>query len=249
MVQSSNPHTYIEAVGNPLWGASMQEEHDSLQENQTWDLVPLPPGRKLIRCKWVYRTKREAYGHVSMYKARLVAKGFQQIHGIDYDETFAPVENMDSIHLALAIVVAKGWEVHSMDVKNYFLHGDLSEEIYMEQLQGFIQNSSLVCRLKKSFYGLKQAPRAWYAKMDSYLISHDFVRCKYDSNVYMLRTTNSVMILVLYVDDLLITGISASAIALVKDISHDKFSMMEMGPLHFFLVLEIIQDAYGIQIS
>jgi hypothetical protein len=105
------------------------------------------------------------------YKARLVAKVFQQVHGIDYDETFAPVAKMDSICLALSIAATKGWEVHQMDMKNSFLHGDLSKEIYMEQPQGFMQDSSLVCRLKKSLYGLKQAPRAWYAKMDSYLLS------------------------------------------------------------------------------
>jgi hypothetical protein len=155
MVQSSDPHTYSEVVGNPLWKEAMQEEHESLLENQTWDLVPLPPGRKLVRCKWVYRTKREEDVQVSRYKSRLVAKGFQQIHGIDYDDTFSPVENMDSIHLDLSIATTKGWEFHHMYVKNFFLHGDLSEDIYMEQPQMFIQNSSLVCKLKKSLYGLK----------------------------------------------------------------------------------------------
>jgi hypothetical protein len=101
---------------------------------------------------------------------------------------------MDSIRLAVAIVTTKGWEVHQMDAKNAFLHGDLSEEIYMEQPQGFMQDSSLVCRLKKSLYGLKQAPRAWYAKMDSYLLSQNFVRCKSDPNVYMLRMVDSLLI-------------------------------------------------------
>jgi histone deacetylase 1/2 len=99
----------------------------------------------------------------------------------------------------------------------------------MEKPHGFIQNSSLVCRLKKSLYGLKHAPWAWYAKMDSYFLSHHFVRCKSDSNFYMLRTTNFVMILLLYVDDILITGTSASAIYLVKDILHDRFSMKDMA--------------------
>jgi hypothetical protein len=136
-----------------------------------------------------------------------------------------------------------------MDVKNDFLHGDLSKKIYMEQPQGFIQNSYLVCRLKKSLYGPKQEPRAWYEKMDFYFLSHDFVRCKSNSNVYMLRTTNSVMILVLYVDVLLIIGSSTSAIYLVKDILHVRFSMTNMGPLHFFLGLETSQDASGIKIS
>jgi hypothetical protein len=151
--------------------------------------------------------------------------------------------------LALAIVVAKGWEVHQMDVKNAFLHGDLFEEIYMEQPQGFMQDSSLVYQLKKSLYGLKQAPKAWYAKMDSYLLSQNFVRCKSDPNVYMLKTADSLLFLVLYVDDLLITGCSTSAIAAVKRILHDRFLMTNMGPLHFFLGLEISQDASSIKLS
>jgi hypothetical protein len=119
----------------------------------------------------------------------------------------------------------------------------------MEKPHGFIQNSYLGCRLNNSFYGFKKTPRAWYAKMDSYFLSHDFVRCKSNSNLYMLRTIESVMILVLYVDDLLIIGSSTSAIGLVKDILHDRFSMMSMGPLHFFLGLDISQDASSIKIS
>eukprot|EP00253_Pinus_taeda_P016136 PITA_16136 len=124
---------------------------------------------------------------------------------------------MDSIRLTLAIAAAQGWEVRQMDVKNAFLHGDLSEEIYMEQLPGFIQDSSLVCTLKKSLYRLK---------------THD-----------------SLLILVLYVDHLLITSSSALAIAIVKRALHDRFLMMEMGPLHLFLGLEINQDATGIKLS
>jgi hypothetical protein len=123
----------------------MQEEYNSLLENQTWDLVPLPSRRKLVKCRWVYRTKSAADGHISRYKARLVAKGFQHVHGIDYDETLTPLAKMDSIRLALAIPTTKGWKVHRMDVKNAFLHGDLSKEIYMEHPHGFMQDSSLVC--------------------------------------------------------------------------------------------------------
>jgi hypothetical protein len=118
-----------------------------------------------------------------------------------------------------------------------------AQQIYMEQPQGFMQDSSLVCRLKKSLYGLKQAPRAWYAKMDSYLLSQNFVHCKSDPNVYMLRTDDSLLLLVLYVDDLLITSCSTSTIVVVKRILHDRFLMTDMGPLHFFLGLEISQDA------
>eukprot|EP00253_Pinus_taeda_P035142 PITA_35142 len=119
----------------------------------------------------------------------------------------------------------------------------------MEQPHGFIQDSSLVCRLKKSLYSLKQAPRAWYAKMDSFLLSQNLEICNSDLNVYMLRTHDSLLILFLYVDDLLITSSSASTISIVKRTLHDRFLMTDMGPLHFFLGLEISQDAIGIKIS
>jgi hypothetical protein len=136
-----------------------------------------------------------------------------------------------------------------MDVKNTFLHGDLLDEIYMNYPPSFIHDSYLVCRIKKSLYGLTQAPRAWYAKMDSYLLSHNFVRCRYDPKVYILRNIVSILILVLYVDDLLITGCSTSSISAVKRILHDRFLMKNMGPLHYFLGLDISQDDSSINIS
>ena len=105
------------------------------------------------------------------YKVILVAKGFSQFQGIDYNETFAPLEKMDSIWLVLAIAASKQWEVHHMDVKSSCIHGYIKEEIYMQQLEGFITNPSLVCKLKKSLYGLKQAPRAWHAKIDGFPLS------------------------------------------------------------------------------
>eukprot|EP00253_Pinus_taeda_P027535 PITA_27535 len=184
----------------------MNEEYHSLLANDTWDLVPLPKGRKLVRCKWVYRTKYGPDGKVDKHKARLVAKGFSQVEGIDYNETFSPVAKMNSIRLVLSLAASLKWEVHQMDVKSAFLHGDLHEEIYMEQPIGFIQtDSSLVCRLKKSLYGLKQAPRAWYAKMDSFLLESGFSRCYSDNTVYTKKVGNSLIILVLYVDDLILT--------------------------------------------
>ena len=155
----------------------MDEEYRSLMANDTWDLVPIPKGRKLVRCKWVYRTKY-ADGSVERLKARLVAKGFSQVEGIDYNETFAPVIKMNSIYLILSLEALYNWEFHQMDFKSTFLHGDLQEEICMEQPPGYVQdNSSLVLLLKKSLYGLKQAPRAWYAKMDSFLLDTSFSRC------------------------------------------------------------------------
>jgi hypothetical protein len=152
----------------------MTEEYSSLMKNHTWDLVSLPKGRNLVHYKWIYKTKYAADGSVDKYKARLVAKGFSQVEGIDYSETFSPISKMNSIRLVISLAASQGWSVYQMDVKSAFLHGDLDEEIYMEQPLGFVQDSSLVCRLRLSLYGLKQAPRAWYEKMDSFLIFAGF---------------------------------------------------------------------------
>ena len=153
----------------------MKEEFHSLQKNDTWELVILPLGRKLVKCKWIFKTKFVFDGSPMKYKARLVAKGFSQVQGIDYNDTFAPVAKMDSIRLVLAIASSKQWEVHHMDGKSEFIPGYIKEEIYMQHPNFFVINPSLVCRLKKSLYGLKQAPKAWYAKIDGFLLSQTFV--------------------------------------------------------------------------
>ena len=115
----------------------------------------------------------------------MVSKWFSHVQGVYYHETFAPVAKMDSIRLVLAIAASKHWEVHHMDVKSDFLHGDLQEEIYMKHHKGYTSDPSLVCKLQKTLYGLKQAPRSLYAKMDGFLLSQNFQRCKYDPNVYL----------------------------------------------------------------
>jgi hypothetical protein len=125
--ETHDPETFAEALGHPYWDTTMNEEYRSLMENDTWDLVPLPKGRKLVICKWVYRTKYASDGSVERHKAQLVSKGFSQVEGIDYNETFSPIAKMNSIHLVLSLVASHKWEVHQMDVKYSFLHGDLQE--------------------------------------------------------------------------------------------------------------------------
>ena len=161
--------SYAKAKGKPEWEQAMTVEYDSLIKNKTWTLVPLPPGKNLVGCKWIYKTKFTSDGHIEKHKARLVAKGFSQREGVDYNETFAPVAKMNTIRTILSLAASYKWEIHQMDVKSVFLNGNLSEEIYMQQPPGFItsETSSLVCKLHKSLYGLKQAPRAWYEKIDT----------------------------------------------------------------------------------
>eukprot|EP00253_Pinus_taeda_P023103 PITA_23103 len=217
----------------------MSEEYCSLLANDTWGLVPLPKGQKLVRCKWVYRTKFGPDGKFYEHKARLVAKGFSQVEGIDYIETFSTVAKMNSICLVLSLAASFKWEVHQMDVKSAFLH----EEIYIKKPPSFIQTeSTLVCRLNESLYGLKQAPRAWYGKMDSFLLDTGFSRCHSDNNVYTKKVGKSLIILVLYVDDLILTGSDPNLINHVKSSLKKQFEMTDLGHLHNFLGLQVLQS-------
>ena len=136
---------------------------------------------------------------------------------------------MDSIRLALVVAAPRLWEVRHIDVKCAFINGDMNEYIYMDQPEGFLSNPPLVCRLKKSLYGIKQAPRAWYAKIDSFFLSLNFVRCKSDPNVYLKLINGSLMIIVLYFDDLLITGSSKDEISSLKGAMNQAFSMTDLG--------------------
>eukprot|EP00253_Pinus_taeda_P006575 PITA_06575 len=157
---------------------------------------------------------------------------------------------MNSIHLVLSFTASFKWEVHQMDVKSTFLHRDLHEEIYMEQPTGFIQtNSSLVFQLKKSLYGLKQAPWDWYAKMDNFLLETRFSRCHSDNTVYTKKVGKSLIILVLYVDDLILTGSDPNLISHVKFSLKKKFEMTDLGNLHYFLGPQVLQSKEGISLS
>ncbi|RVW75057.1 Retrovirus-related Pol polyprotein from transposon RE2 [Vitis vinifera] len=154
------PQTYREASTDPLWQIAMKEELDALTKNHTWDLVTLPPGQSVVGCKWIYKIKTRSDGSVECYKARLVAKGFTQEYGIDYEETFALVARISSVRALLAVAAARKWDLFQMDVKNAFLNGDLSEEVYMQPPSGLSVESNKVCHLRRALYGLKQAPRA-----------------------------------------------------------------------------------------
>ena len=131
------PETLSEAIKDPRWVNTMDEEMETLCKNETWDLIPHPPNKKVIGCKWIYKVKHNADSSVNCFKARLVAKGYVQMHGVDYEETFAPVANMTIVLIVIALAVAKRWHLHQMDVKNAFLQGELEEEVYMNQPLGF----------------------------------------------------------------------------------------------------------------
>ena len=163
----SIPKTTGEALSHSGWRQAMVGEMFALHKSGTWELVSLPAGKSTVGCRWVYAVKIGPDGQVDRLKARLVAKGYTQIFGLDYSDTFAPVAKIASVRLFLSMVVVRHWPFYQLDIKNVFLHGNLEEEVYMEQPPGFVaqgESSSLVCRLRRSLCGLKQSPRAWLAQ-------------------------------------------------------------------------------------
>ncbi|CAA7042014.1 unnamed protein product [Microthlaspi erraticum] len=173
------PWSYNEAKELKVWRDACKEEICSIEKNKTWSLVDLPNGAKAIGLKWVFKIKRNSDGSINKYKSRLVAKGYVQRHGVDFDEVFAPVARMETIRFIIALAASKGWEVHHLDVKTAFLHGELKEEVYVSQPEGFeVEGSeSKVYKLHKALYGLKQAPRAWNTKLNKILMELGFVKC------------------------------------------------------------------------
>ena len=153
----SEPQTFKEAMSNPeaqMWKEAINSEIESILSNHTWELVNLPPGSKPIGCKWIFKQKLKPDGSIDKYKARLVAKGYRQKEGLDYFDTYSPVTRITSIRMLIAIAVLHNLDIHQMDVKTAFLNGELSEEIYMEQPEGFKVKGQehKVCKLVKSLY-------------------------------------------------------------------------------------------------
>ena len=148
----------------------MKEELLSIEKNSIWELADLPNRKNPIVVKWIFKTKFQANGSIQKYKAWLVAKGYTQQQGIDYEETFSPVARFETIRLLLALAAQLRWEVYQFDVKSASLNGELEEEVYVSQPEGFVIDGKekKVYRLRKALYGLKQAPRAWYSKIDTY---------------------------------------------------------------------------------
>ncbi|GJV31541.1 putative RNA-directed DNA polymerase, partial [Tanacetum coccineum] len=178
---SIKPKTFHEASQNPKWIEAMNLEMEALFRNNTYVLADLPPGRKAIGCKWIWKIKYKSSGEVDRYKARLVAKGCNQREGIDYEETFSPVVKMVTVRCLIALSVQNGWPLFQLDVNNAFLYGDLKEEVYMELPPGYYdKNETNVCKLVKSLYGLKKAPRQWNKKLNTALVENGFVQSKND---------------------------------------------------------------------
>ena len=239
---TQDPLTRRQAIESPFaaeWREAEAKELDSLVKKKVCVECKLPPGRKLVRTKWEYRTKKES-GKIVKWKARLVAMGFTQLAGIDFTETYSPVARFTSIRMIVAVAVLLGLEVHQMDVETAFLNADLVEEIYVAMPPGY-EAPGRVWRSLKALNGLKQSPRVRNAEIDTYLKHIGFVALEADSCIYMWKSKEGVIYLALYVDDLLI-AVSTCLVKWIKAKLSKRYAMTDLGRVAKLFGLNIHQS-------
>lgn len=244
ITQEEDPNTFSKAIKGhdaDKWMQAMEAELDSLHKNEVWELTELPPNRKVVGSKWVYKKKQDADGNVERYKARLVAQGYNQRYGEDYDETTSPVVRFESIRTLIGLAVKKELHLHQLDVGTAFLNGELKETIYMKQPEGFeiLGKEHLVCKLKKSIYGLKQSSRCWNEALDKHLKSMGFKQSNNDPCIYTLETDEETFIIAVYVDDIILAGNNQKRIDEFIKMIGDRFDIRDMGKMNHFLGVKI----------
>jgi hypothetical protein len=246
----TEPNTYAEACKFECWNKAMNDELEALTKTGTWTFVDSPPHIKPIGSKWVYKVKHKADGTIERYKARLVAKGYNQVEGLDFFDTFSPVAKLTTVRTLLAIASVKQWHLHQLDVNNAFLHGDLLEDVYMQVPDGVTPpKPGQVCKLLKSLYGLKQASRMWYEKLTSLLLHEGYTQSSADYSLFTLTTESHFTALLIYVDDIILAGTTLTEFSRIKCILDTQFKIKDLGPLKYFLGLEVAQSREGISIS
>ncbi|GJW75220.1 putative RNA-directed DNA polymerase [Tanacetum coccineum] len=219
--KTTEPTTYDEAIRNPKWIESMNNEIEALLRNNTWTVCDLPKGRKPVGSKWLWKIKFKSTGEIERYKSRVVAKGYSQREGFDYSETFSPVVKMSTVRCMLNVAICNGWDLFQLDVNNAFLYGDLTEE----------------------------APRQWNAKLTMTLVENGFVQSKYDYSLFTKTSGDMVLMLLVYVDDIVITGNDNSEIGKFKEILKSKFQIKDLGNLKYFLGIEVLDNDDGVCLS
>ncbi|GJX31740.1 putative ribonuclease H-like domain-containing protein [Tanacetum coccineum] len=250
-VSIMEPKTVKEALTDPAWIESMQEELHQFIRLDVWELVPSPDGIKPLTLKWLFKNKHDEENTVIRNKTRLVVRGYRQEEGIDFEESFAPVARMEAIRIFLAYAAHKGFTVYQMDVKTAFLHGSLKEDVYVCQPEGFIDadHPSHVYKLKKALYGLKQAPRAWYDELSTFLLQNGFSKGIIDPTLFTRRFDDDILVVQVYVDDIIFGSTNPRYATLFSDLMKSRFEMSMMGEMTFFLGLQVNQSPSGIFIN
>nr|GEX25025.1 hypothetical protein [Tanacetum cinerariifolium] len=243
----NKPANYKATLSDPKfekWLVNMNAEMQSVYDNKVWGLVVLPPNAKVVKSKWIYKKKTNMDGKVHIYKAQLVAKVYTQTYGVDYEETFTPVADIRAIRIVIAIAAYYDYEIWQMDIKIVFLNGFLEKEIYMEQLEGFIDpnHPRKVCKLQRSIYSLKQASRSWNKIFDEEIKKFGFHQNLDEPCVYQKASGSNVIFLILYVDDIILMGNHIPSLQEVKTYLGKCFSMKDLGEAAFILGIKIYRD-------
>ena len=249
MLLIDEPKSYQQAKVSPQWSdwkKAMDDELKSLKENDVWDVIPKPVGRKIVASCWVFQAKGNAQGEVKHYKARLVAKRFSPTLGQDHNEIFAPVVRYNSLRLSSAISACKGWRPRQLDVKIAFLYGILKEEVYMDLPEGS-QLDGIVARLKRCIYGLKQSPREWYYQLVEYLGPFGFVITAWNHCVPVHESGNP--FLAIYVDDITLFRAAGELKEQTIDVLKTRFKVNDMGKRNWLLGIQITFTEDGITLS
>lgn len=244
VINQSIPSTVQEALNSGernYWKEAMDDEYKALMENNAWVLVNKPNSQKIVQCKWVFTVKDDVTGK-KRYKARLVAKGFTQQFGVDYNETFSPVVRNSTLKLLFALSVMLNLSIDHVDVSTAFLNGELTENIYMYQPEGFVYDNNKVCLLKKAIYGLKQASRVWNKKVESILLKAGYKQSKFESCVYIKCVDKCIMFVAVYVDDFLIFSNDENEKCNLKKLLSDNFKVKDLGKAKRCLGLNITND-------
>nr|GEW55408.1 retrovirus-related Pol polyprotein from transposon TNT 1-94 [Tanacetum cinerariifolium] len=247
-VITMEPKNVKEAMTEPAWIESMQEELLQFKRLDVWVLVPAPDNITPLTLKWLFKNKHDDEKTVIRNKSRLVVKGYRQEEGIDFEESFAPVARMEAIRIFLAYDAHKSFTVFQMDVKTAFLHGTLKEDVYVCQPKGFIDadHPSHVYKLKKALYGLKQAPKAWYDELLTFFLHNHFVKGTTDPTLFIRRFEDDILVVQVYVDDVIFGSTHPRYTQLFSDLMKSRFEMSMMGGMTFFLGLQVNQYPCGI---
>lgn len=245
------PSTWQQAIKHKHWRDAMYKEFNSTTENSTWDLVTATETMNVVGCRWVFTIKYNSDGTIDRYKARIVAKGYHQQQGVDYEDTFSPVIKSTTIRIVLGLAVNNDWPVRQIDVNTAFLQGHLSEEVFMLQPPGFTDKDRPhhVCRLKKALYGLKQAPRAWYSELKTFLLQSGFQNSLADTSLFIYKQQSKFVYVLVYVDDILVTGSDAGLVQQVISSLAARFSIKDMGNLSYFLGIEAVRTSQGLHLK
>nr|GEV77339.1 retrovirus-related Pol polyprotein from transposon TNT 1-94 [Tanacetum cinerariifolium] len=247
VLSTVEPKNFKTEITEDYWFQAMQDEIYKFDRLQVCELVPQPDCVMTIALKWIYKVKLDEYGDILKNKARLVAKGYRQEEGIYFEESFAPVARIEAIRIFIANAASTNMTIYQMDVKTTFLNGELKEEVYVSQPEGFVDpdHPTHVYRLKKALYGLKQAPRAWYDTLTRFVLDNKFSKGVVDPTLFTRKIGKHILLVQIYVDDIIFASTDPNACDMFSNEMSSKFQMSMMGKISYFLGLQVSQSPGG----